>query len=167
MSAELKSLQSGFGDYKEFFDRIGKEKAVLEEKIGCLESLIETKKGEFVKATSLINVLRTENEKLRGESENLIRRTEDKLKVGQNALESVECFQSENFDLKVKLNDALGELESLKKTHDKTASVNYEMSLEVERLKSTVEEMTSETEYGRKLCEENQDTRRKLRSLRE
>lgn len=135
--------------------------------MGCLEGLLETKKAEFSKANSLINCLKSENEKLRAESENLIRRTEDKLKVGQNALDSLEALQTENFDLKVKLNDALGELEALRKAHDKAASVNYEMSLEVERLKATVDEMASETEYGKKLCEENQDARRKLRSLRE
>lgn len=128
---------------------------------------METKKAEFTKATSLISCLKNENEKLRTESENLIRRTEDKLKVGQNALDSLETLQTENFDLKVKLNDAFGELETLRKAHDKAASVNYEMSLEVERLKTTVEEMTRETEYGKKLCEESQDARRKLRSLRE
>lgn len=135
--------------------------------MGCLESLLETKKAEFTKANALINCLKSENEKLRGESENLIRRTEDKLKIGQNALDTVEALQAENFDLKVKLNDALGELETLRKAQEKAASVNYEMSLEVERLKTTVEEMNTETDYGRKLCEENQDTRRKLRTLRE
>lgn len=133
----------------------------------CLEELLETKKAEFAKANSLITCLRGENEKLRNESETLIKRTEDRLKVGQNALETVEALEAQTFELKVKLNEAQGELETLRKANDKAASINYEMSLEVERLKTTIGELTTEAEYGKRLCEESQDARRKIKSLKE
>lgn len=160
-------MTNGFADYKEFFERIGREKTGLEEKVRVMEEMLEGKKNELAKVTALVNTLRGENEKLRHESETLIKRTEDRLKIGQNALDSVDALEAEVFELKVKLTEAHTELETLRKSTEKAASVNYEMSLEVERLKASTNELTTEAEYGKKLCEESSEIRRRLRSLKE
>lgn len=167
MSAENVSLQDGFKEYKDFFDKINKEKIQLDEKNRYLEDLIDAKKQEFGKSNSLIQTLKSENEKLRNESETLIKRTEDKLKMGKNALDNIENLETQIFELQCKLTNANSELENYRKTADKTGSINYEMSVELDRLKGSSSEVLAELEFNKRLCDENSEMRIRLKGIRE
>lgn len=167
LTSENRSLNDGFKDYKDFFEKISKEKVQLEEKNQYYEEMIESKKQEFTKSNAMIQCLKSENEKLRKESEILIKRTEDKLKIGQNALDSIERYETEIFELKCKLTNISAELEALKKNQEKTVSLNYETTMEMERLKINLDQIEAELIYGKKLWDENGDLRRKLKNMKE
>ena len=160
-------MQDGLQDYRGHFDKLSKDKAQLEQRLSEAQELLDGGKWELAKSAALVQSFKLENEKLRSESEALVKRTEERLKSGQHALNSVEGFEREAFELRAQLGQAAAEVESLRRTCGKSASVNREVGAEVERLARHAEDVRTALERNKKLSEENSECRRKLKSLQE
>ena len=132
-----------------------------------MEESIEEKQQECSELSSLVQCLKKENEKLKTESELFVKKTEDKLKNGQNALEIVGNLEAEVFDLKCKLGNAQTEIENSQHSLEKSKSITFEISTEIERIKNHSNGIKSEMELNQKLCEENGELRRKMKNMKE
>ena len=73
----------------------------------------------------------------------------------------------EKFDLKSHLSRVSSEVDNLKREKEKLSGINYEISMEVERLKTGSSELKTQMESNKALCDENSELCKKMKTLRE